>query len=72
METLDCEVEIDPPLVDQTNTLTEYVPDGTLRITYAVEDDPAARLLTVDVETCTVWPAALCTTANTTPVIAPA
>lgn len=54
MDTLLCSTEIDDPVVDHTNTLTEYVPAGTLKTTYAVVDEPAARLLTVDVATCIV------------------
>ena len=53
MDTLLCSGERDAPVLDQTNTLTVYVPAGTLKTTYAVVDDPAARLLTVDVATST-------------------
>jgi hypothetical protein len=54
MDTLLSSVEIDAPVVDHTKTLTVYVPAGTLKTMYAVVDEPAARLLTVDVATCTV------------------
>jgi len=54
MDTLLWLTEIDDPVVDHTNTLTEYVPAGTLKTTYAVVDELGARLLKVDVATCNV------------------
>jgi len=36
--------ESDAPLVDQTKTLTEYVPDGRLITGYALIVDPAATI----------------------------
>lgn len=45
--------ERDDPVVDHTKTLTEYVPDGRLVTTKAVELCPAASV-TVDVATWSV------------------
>jgi len=36
--------ESDAPLIDQTKTLTEYVPDGRLITGYALIVDPAATI----------------------------
>jgi len=60
--------ESDAPFDAHTKILTEYVPDGRLRITGVLTVAPAATIA-VEVVTSNVCPAELWTTANTIAVV---